>query len=50
MTVLGQIWQKKPQKRTRPSWTGKGDGEQEARAKTREWGQNEGRCEYVGEG
>lgn len=34
--------------------TGKGEGEQESRAKKkikkkREWGQNEGRCVYVGE-
>lgn len=45
---VGQIWQRK-QKWNCPSWTGKGDREQESRAKRRERGLNEGRCVFVGE-
>lgn len=32
-----------------PSWTGRGEREQERRAKSRKWGQSQGRCVYVGE-
>lgn len=33
----------------RPSWTGRGETQQGSRAKRRRWGQDEGRCENVGE-
>ena len=45
MVVQGRFGKK----RSCPSWTGKGDGEQDSRAERRERGQNEGRCVYVGE-